>query len=67
MEFILATEQIVRKVQLTPQRIIPTYFPIEIVLISCIYFKVLGFALVKIKLIWLAYKTFTFYVMNTAD
>ena len=59
MEFILATEQIVRKVQLTPQRIIPTYFPI--------YFKVLGFALVKIKLIWLAYKTFTFYVMNTAD
>ena len=30
MEFILATEQIVRKVQLTPQRIIPTYFPIEI-------------------------------------
>ena len=57
MEFILATEQIVRKVQLTPQRIIPTYFPIEI----------LGFALVKIKLIWLAYKTFTFYVMNTAD
>ena len=30
MEFILATEQIVRKVQLTPQRIIPTYFSIEI-------------------------------------
>ena len=29
MEFILATEQIVRKVQLTPQMIIPTYFPIE--------------------------------------
>ena len=63
MEFILATEQIVRKVQLTLQRIIP----ITILLISCIYLKVLGFALVKIKLIWLAYKTFTFYVMNTAD
>ena len=38
-----------------------------IVPISCIYLKVLGVTLVKIKLIWLAYKTFTFYVMNTAD